>query len=105
MAIGSSFVLTGTAPHTQLNTGGGSAVQTLTLDPDCRAVVLSGAGTGTNIAFVTFDNTTPTATNGISVLAAAQPVTLPIGYYSHGSHNLKVQGSAASTVLNVMQLK
>lgn len=99
------FALTPTAPHTQLNTGGGSAVQTLTLDSGCKAVILSGSGTGTNIAFVTFDNSTPTATNGISILSAAQPVILPLGYYSHGSHNLKLQGSAASTVLNVLQLK
>lgn len=105
MAIGSSFVLTSTAPQTQLNTTGGNTVQTLTLDLDCRAIILSGAGSGTNVAFVTFDNSTPSASNGQSVQPAAQPVTLPVGYYTHGSHNLKVIGSAASTLLNVTQLK
>ena len=105
MAIGSSFVLTSTAPQTQLNTTGGNSIQTLTLDPDCRAIILSGAGSGTNVAFVTFDNSAPATTNGQAIQAAAQPVTLPVGYYTHGSHALKVLGSAASTILNVTQLK
>jgi len=103
--IGTSYVLTQTAPHTQLTTGGGNTVQTLTLDANCAALLLSGLGTGTNLAYVTFDNSTPSATNGMVIQPAAQPVLIPLGYYAHGNHNLKVIGSAATTVLNVVQLQ
>lgn len=103
--VDTSYVLSHTAPHTQLSTGGGNTVQSLVLDPRVSAVILSGSGTGTNIAYVTFDNSTPASTNGICVLAAAQPVLIPLGYYAHNSHTIKVIGSAATTILNVLQME
>lgn len=102
---GTSYELTGTAPHTQLTTGAGNSVQTLALDANCAAVILSGQGTGTNLAYVTFDNSTPASSNGVVILAAAQPVIIPLGYYAHSSHSLKVIGSAINTILNVLQIK
>jgi hypothetical protein len=98
------YSLPGTAPQTQITTGAGNTVQTLTLQPRCSALILSGQGSGTNVAFVTFDNSTPSSSNGQVIVATGQPVTLPIGYYSHASHAVKVIGSAANTLLNVTQL-
>lgn len=94
--------------HQQLNTTGGNTEQTLTLDSDCTALLLS-ARTGN--AYVTFNNTTASSSNGIEILAGAQPVYIPIGFHAAPTGGLPTQGtvlrvigSAASTILNVLQL-
>jgi len=79
-------------------------MQTLALDKGPGGLILSGAGTGTNLAYLTFDGSTPSASNGIVIVATGSPVLLPVGYYSHGAHTLKVIGSAVNTVLNVTQM-
>lgn len=102
--VGQAYYLSLTTPHTQLSTGGGNTVQTLALDGTCHAMLLSGQGTGTNLAFVTFDNSTPSSSNGLVIQPTAQPILIPLGYNAHSAHSLKVIGSAATTLLNVVQL-
>lgn len=103
--VGMAYALTNTNPHTQLSTGGGNTAQTLTLEKDCVAVLVSGQGTGTNLAYVTFDNSTPSASNGIVISPTSSPVLIPLGYNANpANHNLKVIGSAATTLLNVVQM-
>jgi hypothetical protein len=76
--------------------------QTLTLETTCVAVIL---GARTQSVSVTFDNTTPVAgTNGLVIVAGAQPVFLPLGYHAEGSHNLKAIGLVAGGFLDVLQL-
>lgn len=91
--LNESFGLTGANGHVH-QAGAG----TVTLEATCTAVLLSA--TTANVV-VTFDNTTPTATNGIPIIAGAQPVLIPIGYHGHSSHNIK---AAAGGVLDVVQL-
>ncbi len=102
--LGTSYVLSKPTPHTQLNTTAGSVVQSLTLDPNCAALLVSGVGSGTNLLWVTFDGSTPSAANGIVIQSAGQPVLIPLGYYGDVGHVLKFQGSAASAILNIVQL-
>ena len=75
--------------------------QTLTLEPTCTAVML---GARAQSVWVTFDDTTPSATNGIAIVAGAQPVYIPLGYYAHANHNLKALGALAGGFLDVLQL-
>lgn len=95
------LALRGGAPHIQLNTGGGNTLQTQVLDETCSALLLS-ARTGN--AYVTWDNTSASASNGLEIVAGANPVYIPLGYNAHSSHTLKMIGSAASTLLNIVQL-
>ena len=99
--VGQAYYLTGANAHTQLTTGAGNTVQSLVLEGSCSALLLS-ARTGS--AYITFDNSTPASTNGLELQAAAQPILIPLGYNMNNSHTLKVIGSAASTILNVVQL-
>lgn len=98
---GNTFVLTGTSPHTQLSMGAGPSEQTLTLQKDCTAVMVSAK---TANVFVTFDNTAAASTNGIEIVSGAQPVILPVGYMAHSAHVLRAQSAAANGILNVLQL-
>ncbi len=75
--------------------------QTITLEPTCVALIL---GARTQSVSVTFDDSAPSATNGLVIVAAAQPVYLPVGYHAHASHNLKAIGLAAGGFLDVVQL-
>lgn len=85
----------------QMNTTGGNTAQSITLNRDCAALILS-ARTGN--AYVTFDDSTPSATNGLEIIAGAQPVTILLGYFANTNHTLRCIGSVASTILNVVQL-
>ena len=76
-------------------------MQTLALDPRCAALLLSAK---TANVFVTFDNSTPAATNGLEIVAGSQPVLVPLGYYAHVNHSLKIIGAAINAVLNVVQM-
>lgn len=83
--------------HQQLNT---ATEQTLTLEPSCVAVMVNARGTGP--VNITFDGTTPSATNGLAIVSGAQPVYIPLGYHAHGSHELRALGAAS--FLDVLQL-
>lgn len=76
-------------------------VQTLTMEPACTSLILNAR---TQNVFITFDDSAPSTTNGITVIAAAQPWECPIGYFSHSSHNLKALGAAAGGKLDVLQI-
>lgn len=89
------------AAQQQLTTGAGNTEQTLTLNRDCVAVVLSSR---TGNAYVTFNDTAATSSNGIEIIAAAQPIYVPLGYHANPNHTLRVIGSAINTLLNVVQL-
>jgi hypothetical protein len=91
--LNETFTLVRTNPHTHQGGAG-----TVTLDSDCSAVLLSA--TTANV-IVTFDNSVPSSTNGIPIIAGAQPVLIPFGYHSHGSHNIR---AAAGGVLDIIQL-
>lgn len=80
---------------------GVDSAQTLALEKDCVALLL---GARTQSVSVTFDNSTPSATNGLVIVAGAQPVYLPLGYHAEGNHNLKAIGLAAGGFLDVVQL-
>lgn len=87
--------------HTELNT---ATEQTLTLEKSTVAVMLGarGAAAGDTVS-VTFNNTAASATNGIGIIAKAQPVLIPLGYLSDGTHVLRALGPASS-FLDVLQL-
>lgn len=75
--------------------------QTIALERDCVALIL--AASGQNV-FCTFDDTTPSATNGIPIVQAAQPVFIPLGRVGCVNGNLKAIGAAAGGFLHVQQL-
>ena len=79
----------------------GDSVNTILLAVNCVAVVL---GARTQSVAVVFDNTTPSATNGIVIVAGAQPVYIPLGYHAEGNHNLKSISLVAGGLLDVLQL-
>ena len=75
--------------------------QTLTLEGSCSALLL---GARTQSVSITLDNTVPSATNGLVIVAGAQPVYIPLGYHAEANHNLKAIGLAAGGFLDVVQL-
>jgi hypothetical protein len=75
--------------------------QTITLDAKCAAVMLGARGQD---VFVTFDNSTPSATKGLVIVKAAQPIYVPLGYHADGNHNIKAIGSTAGGFLDLVQL-
>ena len=75
--------------------------QTITLNPKTVAVLL---GARTQSIAVTFDNSTPSATKGLVIVAGAQPVLIPLGYNAEGNHNLKAIGLSAGGFLDLIQL-
>lgn len=79
--------------HTTL-TGAGS----ITLDPKCVSILISAT---TGVVNITFDNTTPTGTNGLQIINGAQPVLIPLGYHAHSSHILQASAGGA---INLIQL-
>jgi len=95
---GYTHVLAGDVADAQQQLATGA---TLTLEPTCTAVIL---GARTQNMFVTFDDSAPSASNGLVIVAGAQPVYIPLGYFAHASHNLKVVESAATGALDVLQL-
>jgi hypothetical protein len=85
--------------HQQLNT---ATEQTITLAPNCIGLMLGARG-GTGPVSVVFDDTAPSATNGLAIVVGANPVYVPVGYLSHGAHKLRALGGAGS-FLDVLQL-
>jgi hypothetical protein len=90
--LNESFTLTAANPHVQLVGAG-----TIALEKDCTAVLISATAS----VNVVFDGSTPSGTNGIAIIGAAQPVLLPLGYHANSNHNIKV---AAGGTVNVVQL-
>ncbi len=82
--------------HQQVGTGTSTV-----LAPNCTAVIL---GARTQNMFVTFDNSVPSASNGIVIVAGAQPVYIPLGYHADGSHTIRAVEGAATGVLDILQL-
>jgi len=78
----------------------GTASSTV-LASTCVAVILSAR---TQNMFVTFDNTVPSASNGIVIIATAQPVYIPLGYYAHVDHILRAVEQTATGLLDILQL-
>lgn len=76
--------------------------RTITLAKECNAVYISARGAA-GVVSVTFDNTSPSTTNGLGIVVGAQPVFFPIGYHAHENHNIKALGIAAQ-FLDVLQL-
>jgi hypothetical protein len=76
-------------------------VQTLLMESACRELILSARAQS---VAVTFDDSTPSATNGIVIVSGQQPVRIPLGYHAHGAHNLKAIGLAAGGFLDVLQI-
>jgi len=68
---------------------------------NCVAVILDAR---TQDMFVTFDNTAPSATNGIVVKAGAQPLYVPLGYHAHVDHIIRAVEAAATGFLDILQL-
>ena len=91
--LNETFGVTGVNAHVH-QVGAG----TIPLEPTCSAVLLSA--TGGNVA-VTFDNTAPGASNGIPIIAGAQPVLIPVGYHGNENHTIR---AAAGGTLDVVQL-
>ena len=85
--------------HQQLNV---NTEQSVVLEPSCTALMLSARGTSPAVVNVTFDNTTPSATNGLAIPSGAAPTYVPLGYHAHVDHTLKAIG--ASQFLDVLQL-
>ena len=82
--------------HAQGNTGAGNAVTTLTAPAGANACLLSAR---TANCYAVWDGSTPAATNGLEIVAAAQPVLIPIG------NSIEFIGAAASAILNVVWLE
>ncbi len=88
--------------HTQTTSTGTADVKTITLEPNCSAIVCAAK---TNPGFLSFNGSTPSSSNGIAIAVSAQPALLPCGYYSHSGHQLKWASSAAgNAVLDLLQL-
>lgn len=69
--------------------------QAITMNRNTTAVLLAATS---QTVFVTFDGTTPTATNGIPIIAGAQPVLIPL------AGSLSGIGAAAGGFLHVQQI-
>lgn len=85
-------------PCLEANTGGGNTEQTIVLPAGTTAMLLSSK---TASARITLDDTAATATNGIIVVAGAQPMFIPVGY----PYKVRFVGEAANSELNVLPLK
>ena len=95
-----SHVLVSPTANAQQQAGVDTA-QTILLEKTCVAVVL---GARTQSVSVTFDDTVPSATNGLVITAGAQPVYIPVGFHGAVNGNLKAIGLAAGGFLDVLQL-
>ena len=71
--------------------------QTIAISQHATAVLLAATA---QTVFVTFDGSTPSATNGIPIIAGAQPVLIPLA----PSGGVKGIGAAAGGFLHVQQL-
>jgi hypothetical protein len=99
---GTAYVLPSANPHTQVTSTGTADVKAITLEPNCAAILVSAR---TNSGFLTFNGSTPSATNGLDLIAGASAVLLPIGFYAHSGHQLKwVSAAAGNAVLDLLQM-
>jgi hypothetical protein len=73
------------------------------LTPQCTAVMLGARGSAGTVN-VTFDGTTPSATNGIGIIVGAQPVFFPLGRHAGSPTNDVRALGAAGQFLDVLQL-
>jgi hypothetical protein len=88
--------------HVEVTSTGTADTKTITLEPNVSAIVVCAK---TNVGFLSFNGSTPSASNGTPIIPGAQPVTLSVGFYSHGAHQLKwASSAAANSVLDVLQL-
>lgn len=78
-----------------------SAASTVTQKTGSTAIAVQAI---TNNVYWTFDGSTPSSTNGMTLIAASQPLVLPIG--SSGNTNLthKFQAAAGTAVVNFQSL-
>lgn len=78
-----------------------SAASTVTQRPGSTAFAVTVA---TNNVYWTFDGSTPSSTNGLLLIAASQPLVLPIG--QPGSNGLvhKFQAAAGTATVNFQSL-
>jgi hypothetical protein len=99
---GQLYYLTRANAHRQVTSTGTGNVQTVTLEPDCAALELSCR---TTRGYLTFDGSTPSASNGLDIIAGAQAIVIPLGYNAHSGHQLKwASSAAANAVLCITQL-
>ena len=82
--------------HQQVATGSSTV-----LARSCVALILNARGQN---MFVTFDNTAPSATNGIVIVAGSQPIYIPLGYHAENSHIIRAVEQAATGFLDILQL-
>jgi len=82
--------------HQQVGTGTSTV-----LAPNCTALLLSARAQN---VFVTFDNSAPSASNGLTIVAGAQPVYIPLGYHAEASHTIRAVEAAATGLLDILQL-
>jgi len=80
---------------------GVDTAQTITLERDCVALLLAAEG---QKIYIQFDDSTPSATNGLPVVAAAQPIYAPLGRLANANSTLKAIGAIAGGFLHVTQL-
>lgn len=86
----------GGGTHAQATTGAGNTVQTISPPQgDASACFVS---VRTNNAYITVDGSTPSAANGLEIIAGAQPLFVPLG------REIKAIGAAANTIVNVLWL-
>ena len=90
----SVYSIPGSSPHVQASTST-SATFTAPTNPDAVGCLIS---VSVNDAYVTFDGTTPSSTNGLVLKAATNPVFFPLG------QTIKVTPATASTTVNVLWL-
>lgn len=69
-------------------------VQTLTPTPAAQGCFITVT---TAMAYMTFDNTAPSATNGLAVPSGTAPIFFPFA-----GKKIKVLSSAASSIVNVL---
>jgi len=76
-----------------------SSETTVTLERDCVALILAAE---TATCYVTFDDTVASATNGLPVLQAAQPIYIPLGRVA--CTNAHLRAFSATGALHILQL-
>lgn len=81
--------------HQQVATGTQTA-----LNPKCTALILSARAQN---MWVTFDGSVPSASNGITIIATAQPVYIPLGAHN-GDGTIRAVEAAATGLLDILQL-
>jgi hypothetical protein len=100
--LGTSYVLPSANVHTQVTSTGTADVKTITLEPGSSAMLVDAK---TNAGFLTFNGSTPSATNGLPIVNGAQPVLIPLGWYAHSGHQVKWASSVAgNSVLDLLQI-